>query len=71
MPWTSVRYDHILIVAVVIDYGLNTSPRILDIIEIPPHVAVFDNGREIRLHTSVNLVHRPTARIDHWPSSLI
>lgn len=71
MPRTGVRHDHILIVAVVIDYSLNTSPRILNIIEIPPHIAMLYDGGEIRLHASVDLIHGPTARIDHRPSSSV
>lgn len=71
MPRTGVRYNHILIVAVVIDDTLNTGPRILNIIEIPPHIAMLYDGGEIRLHASVDLIHGPTARINHRPSSSV
>lgn len=65
MSRSCIWHNHILIITVIIHYTLHTSPRVLDIIEIPPQIAIIDDRREIRLHPRVNLIYWPTTRINH------
>jgi len=44
-----VSRDHVLIVAVVVDYALHASPRVLDVVEVPPQVAPLRYGRVVWL----------------------
>lgn len=44
-----VRCDDVLIVAVVVDYALHASPRVLDVVEVPPQVAPLRYGRVVWL----------------------
>lgn len=71
MAWSRVRHDHILVVSVIIDDAFDARPGVLNIVEIPPQVAVLDDRREIGLHPRVDLVHRPAARVDHGSSGLV
>lgn len=68
MSRSRIWHNHILIITVIIHYTLYTSPRVLNIIEIPPQVAIVDDGREIRLHPRVDLIYWPTTRIYHRPA---
>lgn len=49
VTWSSVWHYTVLVVAVIVDYGLDAVPRILDVVEVPPQVAVFDDGRVVWL----------------------
>lgn len=71
MSRSGVRHNHILVIAVVIDDALHTRPRILDVVEVPPQIAVVDDGGEVRLHPRVDLIHRPTAGVDHRPAGAV
>lgn len=39
----SVRNDIILVVPVVIEYALERSPRVLDVVEVAPQVTMLDD----------------------------
>lgn len=71
MARPGVRHDHILIVAVVVDDALHARPGVLDVVEVPPEVAVLDDRGEVGLHAGVDLVDGPAAGVDHGPSGLV
>lgn len=50
-----VRHDVVLIIAVVVNDALQTRPRVLDVIEVPPQVAVLYDRREVGLHIQHNI----------------
>lgn len=71
MTRTSIRHNNILIIPIVIDDAFYAGPRVLDVVEVPPQVAVMHDGRVIRLHARVNLIYWPAAGIYHRPSCLV
>lgn len=46
---SSVGDDCILIVTIVVNDALQTLPGVLDVVEVSPQVAVFDDGGEVWL----------------------
>lgn len=51
MARTGVWHYHILVVTVVVDDALHAGPGVLDVVKVPPQIAVLDDRCEIRLHT--------------------
>lgn len=49
MARSSVGHDCILIVTIVVNDALQTLPGVLDVVEVSPQVAVFDDGGEVWL----------------------
>lgn len=50
-----IRSNDVLVIAVIVDYALHTSPRVLDVVEVPPQVAPLSNGRIIWLQNTQNI----------------
>lgn len=71
MPRSGVGHDNVLIVTIVVDNTLYTGPRVLNVVEVPPHVTVLDDGAEIGLHPRVDLVNGPAAGVDHGPAGSV
>ena len=71
MSRTGVCDDDILIVSVVVDGALDRVPGVLDVVEVPPEIAGVYDGGVVWRHPAVGLVHRPAARVDHWPTGLV
>lgn len=46
---SSVGHDCILIVTIVVNDALQTLPGVLDVVEVSPQVAVFDDGGKVWL----------------------
>lgn len=49
MTRSGVRYDYILVVSVVVYDRFDGGPRVLNVVEVTPKVAVLDDRREVRL----------------------
>lgn len=49
VSWAGVGHDCILVVAVVVYDTLQASPRVLDVVEVPPQVTMFYDGAEVGL----------------------
>lgn len=49
MARSSVGHNSILIVTIVVNDALQTLPGVLDVVEVSPQVAVFDDGGEVWL----------------------
>lgn len=71
MPGSGVRRYQILIISIVVNNIFNGCPRILNIVEVPPEIAMCLNSREIGLDARIDLINRPAARVDHCLSSPI
>lgn len=71
VPGSGVGCYQILIISIVVYNVFNRSPRILNIVKVPPEVTMRLNSREIGLDTRIDLINRPAARVDHCLSSAI
>lgn len=71
MTGSCIRSNNILIVSIIVDDTLNRSPRILNIIKVPPQIAMLDDCGKVWIESSVDLIYRPTAGVDHLPSSAV
>lgn len=71
MSRPSIRDNNILIIPVIINDGLHTGPRILNIIKISPQITVVNDGTVIWGHSRIYLIHRPTAGVDHLFASSV
>lgn len=65
MTGSSIWHDNVLIITEIIDNTFDARPRVLDIVVVPPKVAVLDYRAEVRLHSRVDLVDGPAAGVDH------
>lgn len=55
MAGGGIRSNDVLVVAVIVDYALHASPRVLDVIEVSPQVAPLSNGRIVWLKNTQNI----------------
>lgn len=58
-----IRSNDVLVIAVIVDYALHASPRVLDVVEVPPQVAPLSNGRIVWLQNTKNTKYYVPAHI--------
>lgn len=61
MSRAGVGYDGILVVSVVVYDTLQAGPGVLDVVEVPPQVAVFYDGAEVGLEQNNNYMRQPAS----------